>query len=51
MKDKAKAKAIADFLKWAVSEGQKYAKDLYYAPLPKEVIKLEEKRISTILLK
>lgn len=51
MKDKAKAKAIADFLKWAVSEGQKYAKDLYYAPLPKEVIKLEEKRISTIALK
>ena len=51
MKDKAKAKAIANFLKWAVSEGQKYAKDLYYAPLPNEVIKLEEKRISTILLK
>ena len=51
MKDKAKAKAIVDFLKWAVSEGQKYAKDLYYAPLPKEVIKLEEKRISTIALK
>jgi phosphate transport system substrate-binding protein len=51
MKDKAKAKAIKDFLKWAVSDGQNYAKDLYYAPLPKEVIKLEEKRISTIPLK
>jgi phosphate transport system substrate-binding protein len=51
MKDKAKAKAIADFLKWAVSEGQKFAKDLYYAPLPKEVIKLDEKKISTIVIK
>jgi phosphate transport system substrate-binding protein len=51
MKNKSKAKAIVDFLKWAVSDGQKYAKDLYYAPLPKEVIKLEEKKISTIALK
>jgi phosphate transport system substrate-binding protein len=51
MKNKSKSKAIVDFLKWAVSDGQKYAKDLYYAPLPKEVIKLEEKKISTIALK
>jgi phosphate transport system substrate-binding protein len=51
MKDKNKAKAIADFLKWAVSDGQKYTKDLYYAPLPKEVVKLDDKKISTIALK
>lgn len=51
MKDKSKAKAIADFLKWAVTDGQKYAKDLYYAPLPKEVVKLNEKKISSIAVK
>ena len=51
MKDKNKAKAIVDFLKWSMSEGQKYAKDLYYAPLPKEVVMLVEKKISTIALK
>ncbi|MGE5457250.1 MAG: phosphate ABC transporter substrate-binding protein PstS [Methanococcaceae archaeon] len=51
MKDKSKAKAIADFLKWAVTDGQKYAKDLYYAPLPKEVVKLNEKKISSIVVK
>lgn len=51
MKDKTKAKAIVNFLKWAVNDGEKYAKDLYYAPLPKEVVKLDEKKISEIVLK
>lgn len=51
MKDKAKAKAIADFLKWAVTDGEKYAKDLYYAPLPKEVVALDQKKIAQISVK
>jgi phosphate transport system substrate-binding protein len=51
MKDKEKAGAIVGFLKWAMTEGQSYAKDLYYAPLPKEVVKLCEKKIDTIALK
>jgi phosphate transport system substrate-binding protein len=48
MKDKEKAKAIVKFLGWAMGEGQGYAKDLYYAPLPKDVIKLCQKRIGLI---
>jgi phosphate transport system substrate-binding protein len=48
MKDKNKAKELVKFLKWAMSDGQSYAKDLLYAPLPKEVIKLCEKKIKTI---
>jgi len=48
MKDGAKAKAMVDFLKWAMDKGQSYAKELYYAPLPKEVVKLCEKKIKTI---
>ncbi|MGE5683327.1 MAG: phosphate ABC transporter substrate-binding protein PstS [Bacillota bacterium] len=51
MHDKNKARAIADFLKWAVTEGQKYAKDLYYAPLPKEVVSLIDKKITTVAVK
>ncbi|MCU7496420.1 MAG: phosphate ABC transporter substrate-binding protein PstS [Ignavibacteria bacterium] len=51
MKDKGKAKAISDFLRWAVTEGQKFAPGLYYAPLPKEVVKLDEKKISNITVK
>jgi phosphate transport system substrate-binding protein len=48
MKDKAKAKAIVNFLKWAMTTGQSYAKDLYYAPLPTPVVKMCEKKISAI---
>jgi len=48
MKDKEKAGALVKFLHWAMADGQSYAKDLYYAPLPREVVKLVEKKISTI---
>ena len=48
MKDKEKAKALVNFLKWAMNEGQSYARDLYYAPLPKEVIKMCGKKIGMI---
>ena len=48
MKDAAKAKALVNFLKWAMEKGEAYASDLYYAPLPKEVVKLCEKKIASI---
>ena len=51
MKDKAKAKALVKFLRWAVTSGEKYAKALYYAPLPKQVVKLDEKKIDLIVTK
>jgi phosphate transport system substrate-binding protein len=51
MKDKSKAQEIVKFLKWAMNEGQSYAKDLYYAPLPKEVVKLCQIKIESIQTK
>jgi len=39
-KDKQRAKIMVDFVKWAVTDGQKYAADLGYAPLPPEVVTL-----------
>jgi len=30
-------KALKDFLAWIVTDGQKYAADLYYSPLPQEI--------------
>ena len=48
MKDKEKASAMVKFLRWAMEDGQSFARDLYYAPLPKAVVKLCEKKISTI---
>ena len=47
-KDKALAKIMVDFTKWALTEGQKYAADLGYAPLPKGVVDLELKSLATI---
>jgi phosphate transport system substrate-binding protein len=40
-KDKTQAKAMVDFMKWALTDGQKYCGDLGYAPLPESVVKLE----------
>jgi len=40
-KDKAQSKAMVDFVKWALSDGQRYCADLGYAPLPDNVVKLE----------
>jgi phosphate transport system substrate-binding protein len=40
-KDKAQSKVMVDFVKWALTDGQKYCADLGYAPLPADVVKLE----------
>jgi phosphate transport system substrate-binding protein len=48
--DKKRAKVMVDFMKWALTEGQKYASDLGYAPLPAEVIALEMEALKRISL-
>jgi phosphate transport system substrate-binding protein len=40
-KDKGQSKTMVDFMKWALSDGQKLTGPLGYAPLPAEVVKLE----------
>ena len=40
-KDKAQAKTMVDFVKWALTDGQKFCADLGYAPLPASIVKLE----------
>ena len=47
-KDKAQGKAMVDFMKWALTEGQTFAGDLGYAPIPKNVIDMELKTLATI---
>src|SRR5499427_2862125 len=47
-KDKAKAKVMVEFMKWALTDGQKYAKDLGYAPLPPNVVNLETEALKRI---
>ena len=47
-KDKAQAKTVNDFVKWALTDGQKFCADLGYAPLPAPVVKLEQAAITRI---
>jgi phosphate transport system substrate-binding protein len=47
-KDKAQAKTILDFMKWALADGQKFAPDLGYAPLPPSVVQLEMAALAKI---
>ncbi len=47
-KDAAKGKALVDFLWWAIHDGSQFAKDLHYAPLPKEMVEKVEAKINSI---
>jgi phosphate transport system substrate-binding protein len=49
-KDKARARVFVEFMKWMLSDGQKFAGTLGYAPLPDQVIKLELDALGRIKL-
>ncbi|WP_078060313.1 phosphate ABC transporter substrate-binding protein PstS [Desulfotomaculum copahuensis] len=46
--DPDKGRALADFLWWAVHDGEKMARELVYAPLPPEVVTRVEQKIKSI---
>jgi ABC-type phosphate transport system substrate-binding protein len=37
-----------DFVKWALTDGQKYASELGYAPLPASVVQMEMEAVKRI---
>lgn len=47
-KDQAKGKLVKSFLEWALSDGQKFAKELGYAPLPANVSKKAIERVKIL---
>lgn len=47
-KDAAKGKALVDFLKWAIHDGQKMVPGLFYSPLPASVVTRLEQTIKQI---
>jgi phosphate transport system substrate-binding protein len=49
-KDKQRGRVMVDFMKWALTEGQKYARDLGYAPVPESVVALELEAVRKIKL-
>jgi phosphate transport system substrate-binding protein len=46
--DHAKGEALKHFLRWMLHQGQKYAAPMNYAPLPPQVVKLEEAQIAKL---
>lgn len=46
--DRAKRQAITSFLKWVLTDGQKLAAPLHYAPLPEEIAKRALKAVDRI---
>ncbi len=46
--DAVKGKTVIDFLWWGIHDGESFAKDLQYAPLPAEIVKRAEVRINSI---
>jgi phosphate transport system substrate-binding protein len=46
--DATKGKTLVDFLWWGIHDGEKFAKELQYAPLPDEIIKRAEAKINSI---
>ena len=47
-KDAAKGKAVIDFLWWGIHDGEGFARDLQYAPLPADIVKRAEAKINSI---
>ena len=44
----AKGKALVDFLWWGIHDGESFAKELRYAPLPADIVKRAEAKINSI---
>jgi phosphate transport system permease protein/phosphate transport system substrate-binding protein len=46
--DQAKAKALVDFISWAITDGQKVGEPLGYVPLPDGVVKINQDTLKTL---
>src|SRR5215213_1784071 len=47
-RDATKGKALVDFLWWGIHDGEGFAKDLQYAPLPADIVKRAEGKINSV---
>jgi phosphate transport system substrate-binding protein len=47
-RDAGKGKVLVDFLWWGIHDGESFATDLQYAPLPDDIVKRAEAKINSI---
>ena len=46
-----KAIALVDFVEWAITDGQQFADDLHYVPLPEEAAQINQETLESITYK
>jgi hypothetical protein len=51
LESERKAKALADFISWAITDGQKLAPNLHYVPLPAVVVKHNQDTLNSLTFK
>jgi phosphate transport system substrate-binding protein len=49
--DATKGRALVNFLKWGITDGQKLAPGLHYAALPTEIVKMNESKLESVMTK
>jgi phosphate ABC transporter, phosphate-binding protein len=47
-KDVARSRTMVEFVKWALTDGQQFAPQLGYAPIPKEVVAMEMEALKRV---
>jgi phosphate transport system substrate-binding protein len=47
-KDGVRGKALVDFLWWGIHDGQGFARELQYAPLPADIVQRAEGKIKSV---
>jgi phosphate transport system substrate-binding protein len=45
LRDQNKAQNLVDFISWAITDGQQFAPDLGYVPLPEQVVQLNQETL------
>jgi phosphate transport system substrate-binding protein len=45
LRDQNKAQNLVDFINWAITDGQQFAPDLGYVPLPEQVVQLNQETL------
>ena len=51
LKSKEQAQALLDFFWWATHDGQAFARELHYAPLPSKLVEALDKKLDQVVAK
>lgn len=47
--DQRKAQELVDFISWAINDGQRFAPELYYVPLPDQIVEINNRTLQSLV--